>query len=143
MNVVVDASVAIKWVVNEPLTGSALGLFGRGHRMTAPDLLLVECGNVLWKKVRRGELSRPYGDRAMALLRSFAVDLAPTAALLDDALNLAHEIAHPVYDCLYLAAAQGARGIVVTADRRFFEAVSSTHLNDRIAWIETAPGPDS
>jgi predicted nucleic acid-binding protein len=123
VNVVVDASVAIKWVVNEPLTGAALGLFGRGYRMTAPDFLLVECGNVLWKKVRRGELSQPYGDRAMRLLRSLAVDLVPTITLSDDAFALAHEIDHPVYDCLYLALALSRRIKLVSADRRFVDAV--------------------
>jgi predicted nucleic acid-binding protein len=114
VNVVVDASVAIKWVVKEELTGAALGLFDRGYRMTAPDFLLIEGANVLWKKVRRGELSQPYADRALALLRSFALDLVSTVTLLDDAFALAHEIEHPVYDCLYLAVAQGARGVVVT-----------------------------
>jgi len=139
VNVIVDASVAVKWVVSEELTGAALGLFGRGYRMTAPDFLLVECANVLWKKARRGELTQRHGDRALALLRSFTVDLVSTVTLLDDALALAHEIGHPTYDCLYLAAAQAVDGVVVTADRRFLRAVSPTRLADRIAWIEAPP----
>ena len=53
---VVDASFAIKWVVDEAHTTQALLL--RRHRLIAPDLLIAECANVLWKKVRRGELTR-------------------------------------------------------------------------------------
>ena len=44
---VIDASVAIKWVVEEPGTPEALLL--RRHRLLAPDLLMAECANILWK----------------------------------------------------------------------------------------------
>jgi predicted nucleic acid-binding protein len=50
---VIDASVAIKWVVRETGTQEALSL--RQHRLVAPDLLVAECANILWKKVRRKE----------------------------------------------------------------------------------------
>ena len=53
---VVDASVALKWVI--PEYGSILALaLRREHRFTAPDLLIADCANVLWKQVRRGFLS--------------------------------------------------------------------------------------
>ena len=52
---IVDASVAIKWVVDEPGTEHALLL--RRDSLAAPDLLVPECANILWKKVRRKELS--------------------------------------------------------------------------------------
>jgi len=42
---VIDASVAIKWVVSEPGTQEALAL--RQHRLIAPDLLIAECANIL------------------------------------------------------------------------------------------------
>ncbi len=47
---VVDASVVIKWVIEETGTQDALAL--RRHRLLAPDLLIPECANILWKKVR-------------------------------------------------------------------------------------------
>jgi predicted nucleic acid-binding protein len=140
LNVVVDASVAIKWVIDEELTAAADRLFGRGFRLTAPDLLLVECANAVWKKVGRGEITEAYGDEAMALLRSFALDLRPTATLVEAALTLAHELHHPIYDCLYLAMAQATRGVVVTADRRFLAAVSGSRLAARVTWVENPPG---
>ena len=54
-DLVIDASVAMKWVIDEPGTQQALAL--RRHRLFAPDLLVAECADVLWKKVRRNELS--------------------------------------------------------------------------------------
>ena len=52
---VVDASVAIKWFIDEP--DSAEAAFLLRHPLSAPDLLAPERANVLWKKVTRAELS--------------------------------------------------------------------------------------
>ncbi len=54
-DLVVDASVVVKWVVDEPDMPQALSL--RRHRLYAPDLLPAECASVLWQKVRRNELT--------------------------------------------------------------------------------------
>ena len=63
---VVDASVAAKWVIDEPGTRQALKL--RPHVLSAPDLLIAECANIVWKKVRLGELSEPEASLAIGLL---------------------------------------------------------------------------
>lgn len=62
---VIDASIALKWVVEETGTPDALVLRQRA-RLIAPGLLLAECANILWKKVRRDELSK---DEAMIWTR--------------------------------------------------------------------------
>ena len=55
--VVVDASVAIKWVVDEPgLAAAALLLDGRP--LHAPSLLFVEAANAFWAVTRRGAIER-------------------------------------------------------------------------------------
>jgi predicted nucleic acid-binding protein len=53
---VVDASIAVKWVVEEEGTLHALALL-RQAKLIAPELLVAECANILWKKVLRDELS--------------------------------------------------------------------------------------
>jgi predicted nucleic acid-binding protein len=64
---VIDASVAVKWVIEETGTEAALSL-RRGAKLIAPELLVAECANVLWKKVRRNELSRDEAHLAARLL---------------------------------------------------------------------------
>jgi predicted nucleic acid-binding protein len=70
---VIDASIAVKWVVEEEGTAAALSLRKRA-RLIAPDLLISECANILWKKVRRRELSKDEAILAARLLTD------PTAA---------------------------------------------------------------
>ncbi len=139
MRLVVDASVAIKWFSPEDLSDDADRLLGGDHVLTAPNFILVELGSIIWKKCRRGEMTRPDGDAALAALRSGQLDLTPTAPLVDRALALAHEIGHPFYDCIYLAAVEAAGDAVVTADRRFLAAVAGTRLAGRVAWVADLP----
>ena len=84
---VIDASVAIKWVIEEPGTKEALDL--RRHRLLAPDLLIPECANILWKKVRRKELSGDEAEFAARLLARADVDLEPMRALFEPAIKMA------------------------------------------------------
>ena len=49
---VVDASVAAKWVLEEPGSDWARGLRMIGAQLMAPNLLCAECGNALWRMVR-------------------------------------------------------------------------------------------
>ena len=57
MTFVIDASVALKWVIEEDDSETAIALLTQ-DALAAPDLLVIECGNVLWAKARRGLLRR-------------------------------------------------------------------------------------
>ena len=72
-DLVIDASVAVKWVIEEEGTTQALAL--RGLALTAPDLLIAECANILWKKVRHSELSEREAAFAAGLLARADFDL--------------------------------------------------------------------
>jgi predicted nucleic acid-binding protein len=111
---VIDASVAIKWVVSEPGTQEALAL--RQHRLIAPDLLIAECANILWKKVRRQELLTSEGIWAVQLLARADIDLESARPLMERATRLAIDLAHPAYDCVYIALAEARNCAFVTAD---------------------------
>ena len=114
---VIDASVAIKWVVEEPGTAEALAL--RRHQLLSPDLLIPECANILWKKVRRQESGSDEAALAAGLLQHVDVELVPMRSLLEPATRLAIQFDHPAYDCVYLALAQASACSFVTADSRF------------------------
>lgn len=120
-HVVVDSSVAIKWVVEEEDSDSARSI---AHAtLEAPDLLLIECANILWKKVTVSDLSRrDVGDRWQLLLQA-PIQFTASPVLLDTALRLALDLKHPIYDCVYLALAL-QRGVpLITADRKLVAAV--------------------
>jgi len=120
---VIDASVAVKWVLEE--SGSPQACRLRGARLEAPELLLVECANILWKKVRLGDLREEEAmERLDLLARAPVIIWAVSPDLLMRALRLALDLRHPVYDCLYLALALQQGAPLVTADHRFAQAVS-------------------
>jgi predicted nucleic acid-binding protein len=114
---VIDASIAIKWVVEEDGTQQALTLRQRA-RLIAPELLVAECANILWKKVQRNELLKEEAILAARLLQGAEIELRPTRFLFEAATRLSIEIDHPAYDCVYLALAVETKCPFVTADER-------------------------
>ncbi len=114
---VVDASVLIKTVVEESGTTEALNLL-REHAILAPDLVLPECANVLWKKVRLGEFTREEAEVASQILKRVDIELVPSRSMIDAVVELAVCLDHPAYDCTYLALARTERAPLVTADQR-------------------------
>lgn len=126
MKLVIDASVAVKWVVEEPGTSEALAL-RRKARLIAPELLIAECANILWKKARRKELTAEEARIAARLLQAAEFELLPTRALLEKATRLAMDLDHPASDCLYLALAVDQNCPLVTADERLLQRLSQAH----------------
>ena len=115
MSLIVDASVAVKWVAEEPGSAKARDLIGSGQRLLAPDLVLVEVGNALRKKLARG---------VQMVERAFD-ELFPARPLVHAAIRLALDLRHPVYDCVYLALAAREGLAVFTADERLFRVARS------------------
>ena len=93
---VIDASVAVKWVVPEPDSDRAEALLD--HALGAPDLLFAECANVLWKKVRRGELSKDEADIGAQTLEQADIAIASTRGHLASAMAIAVELDLPAYE---------------------------------------------
>jgi predicted nucleic acid-binding protein len=81
---VIDASVAIKWVITEEGTDAANRLRWGGTVFHAPDLIVPEAGNILWKKMLRGELPRDEAELACSLLELAKTEIhamGPVASL--------------------------------------------------------------
>lgn len=134
--IVVDASLALKWVLEEEHSDQA-SVLGRGREMLTSALFWAEAGNAIATRIRRGELDRLRGNDALRDLRAAPLSTKPLnadAALA--ALAIAHDLAHPIYDCCYLALALDENAVVVTADRRFKAAVGShPALADRVVLL--------
>jgi predicted nucleic acid-binding protein len=121
---VIDASVVIKWFLPENQSDAARRLLSAPHEYFAPDLLFSEVGNVIWKKVRRGELTSEQGERLAADISTVAVETVPTRGLMIDACALATTTGLSVYDSMYLALAVRLKTEMITADDRLGRTVA-------------------
>ena len=139
MRTVVDASVAAKWYFPEAGQASAASLLADqndGRReLIAPDLIELELANVLWKKVRLRECSEENAYEVLALWDSDRPRLVGSRWLVERALELGLRLDHPVYDCLYVAAAIEYEAALATADRRLERAARAVlgevlHIGD-------------
>ena len=125
MSLVVDASVAVKWFVKEPLRAEARHLVERSDALYAPDLLFAEVANAAWKMARRNEIGRDQAATMVAAVGDPISRVFPSSQLRERALHIALDLEHPVYDCLYLACAERAEAVLVTADRRLCAVLAS------------------
>jgi predicted nucleic acid-binding protein len=127
-DLVIDASVAVKWVVQEPGTQEALAL--RKARLAAPDLIIPECANILWKKHRLGQLTSAEASAAAQLLERADMELVAMGAQLHRATELAIELDHPAYDCFYIALALDKGCAFATADQRLLRKAQQSSRKD-------------
>jgi|SRR5579862_1839779 len=118
---IVDASVALKWVIEEEGSEAASAL--AGESLSSPSLVLAECANALWAKALRREITGAEVLERLELLRAAPVLLVPLEELVEEATRLALMLRHHVYDCLYLALAVREKTRLVTADRQFARVV--------------------
>jgi predicted nucleic acid-binding protein len=133
---VVDASVAVKWYLPEPLSERAEAVLADTAVLLAPDCLYLEVATVLWQRVLRGEIDAATAGQVMAELRKVPFELRRTTELVVDALALAVESGCTLEDSLYLALAVQAGCPVVTADRRLYDALKDGPLGAHLLWIE-------
>ncbi|MEX2431069.1 MAG: type II toxin-antitoxin system VapC family toxin [Dehalococcoidia bacterium] len=125
---VVDASLALKWVLNEELSREARALAGQwrdaGVSVVAPHFLMAEAANTLHRWVLRGALLR---REAFALLESLIegdIGFLWVPGLSQRALSIAAQFNQgAVYDAHYLALAEALDCEMWTADARFFRAM--------------------
>ncbi len=122
---VVDASVVLKWFVDEEDSGAACELRDRfldGQiELAAPDLLVYEIAHVLLRKKGLGP-----AEIRDALSMISRVDLTVSPLDIDQmtlAVDLASSTGTSVYDATYLALAVRLRWSLVTADQKFASAV--------------------
>jgi predicted nucleic acid-binding protein len=126
LTLVVDASVAVKWFIIEPGRPEARRLLDREQPLIAPELIVAELVNVLWKRVTGGAIDRTQAANAARELPQLLSELCPLAGFAERALAIADALRHPAYDCFYLALAEARDARLVTADRRFARRLEGT-----------------
>ncbi len=135
MTLVIDASVAVKWFVEEDLADEAASLLRWPTQLHAPDLIVAEATNAVWKKLVRGAITREQAEAFALSIPHSPLQLTPSLLLHQRALDIAIELRHPAYDCLYLACAERVGGTVVTADRTLLRKVEGTFFSDLVAFL--------
>ena len=131
---VIDASVAAKWFLpasGETLTAEALRVLqscteGR-LRLLAPDLFWPEFGNILWKAVRQGRISRESAEEAIQALEDRRIPTVASLPLLKDAFAISAASGRTVYDAMYVALAVISSVPLVTADERLANALAARY----------------
>ncbi len=149
MNIrIVDASVAAKWFADEQFADDARRLISEDNQLHVPDFFLLEMDNVLVKWIRRGLITEPEGRDVRSVLRQLPIYTHPTGELRDFAYFIANATLRSrsprstsrtgcsFYDCLYLALTALLDGQMVTADRRFYEAMSTGPFDKHLLWVE-------
>jgi len=135
---VIDASVAAKWLFDEPESELADLLLSRGDLLLAPDLLHAEIGNVVWKRLDRGELDPRKTAAILDELLGVPVKLFPVSGFIREAVHIAHRYRRTFYDASYLALAIQESCALITADLRLLNALRNTPMGDHVRPLSEA-----
>ena len=126
---VVDTSVVVKFFLEEPDSDKADALL-EDHRLgnvrlIAPDFLLIEFANALWRQTSRGDITETEAEDALTAFLDLApsLEIVPARGLLREILRACRRYNHAAYEVAFLALAERLRIPFVTADERFYEKV--------------------
>ncbi len=137
MTVVVDASVALKWFVEEKGSAQARSLLTEDTVLAAPDLVVAEVCNAAWKLERLGVLGRSEREAIAAEIEGLFDRVSALGPLAPRATAIARTLDHPIYDCFYLALAEREEGRFVTADRRLANRLDGTQWHGLVRDLYT------
>lgn len=130
MKYILDASVALKWVLNEPHSDEARRLRDdfrkKVHDLLAPDTFVAEIGHALTRAERKGVIQPPMAAAFFSDVLSTPPILHHFVALMPRAMSLSSQMRIGVYDCLYVALAEREQCKVMTSDHRLL-AVFPAH----------------
>jgi len=135
MQVVVDASAALKWQFeDEEATGPATLLlrdFIDGKvELIGPTLFPYEILSAVNVAVNRGRITEEAGYQAINYITSLGIELRSFEELIEATFRMARQYRISTYDCAYLALAEREKCDFLTGDKRLLHAVK-----DRFPWI--------
>jgi predicted nucleic acid-binding protein len=132
MTLVIDASVALKWYLDEPLAEKARAILASDEPLVAPDILISEVGNAVWLRLNKGNILVAQAREILVELPAAFLALVPAAGLALRALEIATELKHPLYDALYLATSETWDAPLVTADNRLLAKTAASRWANRV-----------
>ncbi|MBI5725296.1 MAG: type II toxin-antitoxin system VapC family toxin [Planctomycetes bacterium] len=133
---VIDASVAAAAFGSYPHVRAAREIIFSDRTLWAPEFMYVEAANVIWKRVRCGELSSVHAAEMLDDVLNLSIQTVASEELIESALQLAMGIGRSVYDCLYIALAVRMKTVMITCDQRLANAMAKSNLKNHIALLE-------
>ncbi|QVV68754.1 type II toxin-antitoxin system VapC family toxin [Synechococcus sp. LA31] len=115
---VLDASAVVRIIEGSPQAAAFQQAVLDAELVLAPELMLTEVSNALWRLQRAGQLQAESLQQCLSRAAALVDHIEPDRHLQVEALALACHLDHPVYDCLYLALARREAAILLTADQR-------------------------
>ena len=139
MALVVDASVALRWLFDMDGKAQADALLLGREPLLAPDLIFSEIANAVWKMAVFASLSPSAATESVLKSGDFFSEIVASRELKDRAMAIAIELRHPAYDCFYLALAEQRDCQMVSVDERLLTRCTGTPFAKRIKPLVNAP----
>jgi len=131
--VVVDASVALKWLIQEEFSDRADALLEESLRadvtLVGPPHLPGEVANALYRRVHRSEnrITRQEAESALDTFLTIPIQIVVSDELYTQALAFALQAGlSSIYDSLYVVLAHSLNAELWTDDRRLLNALVQT-----------------
>ena len=141
VDVVVDASIVVKWFVPETHSAEARKYLTIQYRRHVPILCHSEVVQTIWKKVYlKGEVPKEDGRQIVGAFRSASLEVHQISSLLEPAFEIALATGRSVYDSIYLALATALGCQLVTADSKLFNALQSGPFAKDVLWVGDTSG---
>lgn len=115
---VLDASAVVRIIEGSSQAAALREAVLQADLVLAPELMLTEVANALWRLQRSGQLEAAGLQKRLSRAAELVDHIEPDRHLQVEALALACHLDHPVYDCLYLALARREAATLLTADLR-------------------------
>jgi len=117
VKVVLDANCAIEIALNKKEGERLKALLDESDRVLAPDLLVPEFVNTLWKYHQFTQLSLSLCDEALKVLLELVETFVPSTEIYRDAFALSRaQKTRAAYDMFYLALALRENAVLLTLD---------------------------
>ena len=117
-SLVLDASAVVRIIEDSPQTVAFQQAVLDAELVLAPELMLTEVSNTLWRLQKAGQLQAEGLQQCLSRAAALVDHIEPDRHLQVEALALACHLDHPVYDCLYLALARREVAVLLTADQK-------------------------